>query len=212
MHMIAISGVLAAAVTWATESIALEPTRPASLPQLDFSCYTAHSVAFTTLQSTGSELGIAGDSYGRPLYHFTTISNSTLRVIEFPEFGSMRREYEKTISELRFDNTGSDSIFGWSDKESMGLRIFMINRRDRLVSVLDMPPGSQTFPFGTLQLFKCIDAVDTPLREAKEFASSSERAKATGPILHIWRASRAAFPKPCPCKSIAAFRPAAAHQ
>jgi hypothetical protein len=124
-----------------------------------------------------------GGNYEKPLYRFTTIGSSTLRVVEFPEFDSMRKEYEKTIPELRFDNTGSDYIFGWADNEAMGLRILMINQRDRLVSVLEVPPGSQTIPFGTLQVLKCIDASNSaspPQRE--EIASWSERAKAGSPI------------------------------
>jgi hypothetical protein len=196
MHLIIILGVLAAALLWTSDSIALGQKRPTSLPILDFSCYPSHSVAFTTLQSTGSELGIGGDNYGKPLYRFTTISNSTLRVVEFPEFDSMRKQYEKTIAELRFDNAGSDYIFGWADNEAMGLRILMINQRDRLVSVLEVPPGSQTIPFGTSQVLKCIDVSNTaspPQRE--ESASWSERAEAGSPILHIWRASKAAFPE-----------------
>src|SRR6266851_9523793 len=61
MHAIIRAGVLAAAVLWATDSIALEPKRPDSLPALDLSCYIAQSVAFTTLENTGSELGIGGE-------------------------------------------------------------------------------------------------------------------------------------------------------
>src|SRR6266571_2701114 len=36
MHVTVTSGLLAAALLWATESIALEPKRPPSLPALDF--------------------------------------------------------------------------------------------------------------------------------------------------------------------------------
>ncbi len=161
MHAIIRAGVLAAAVLWATDSIALEPKRPDSLPALDLSCYIAQSVAFTTLENTGSELGIGGDNYGKPVYRFTTIDGSVLKVVEFPEFDSMRKEYVKTISELKFDNTGSYYIFAWSDNEAMGLRIFVVNQRDRLVSLLEVPPSSQTLPFGTLRVLKCNDTANT---------------------------------------------------
>ncbi len=202
MHVTVTSGLLAAALLWATESIALEPKRPPSLPALDFSCYTSHRVAFTTLQSTGSELGIGGDNYGKPVYRFTTIGESMLKVVEFPEFDSMRKEYEKTISELSFDNTGIDYIFGWSDNEAMGLRIFMVNQRDRLVSLLEVPPGSHTVPFGTLQVLKCNDAVAPP-PQSQEMASWSERAKAANSILDraLYRTSTATFPKRLPVRA-----------
>src|SRR6266849_3055163 len=184
MHVIITSSALAAVLLWATESIALEPKRPSSLPALDFSCYMSHSVAFTTLEDTRRELGIGGDNYGNPFYRFTTIGESMLKVVEFPEFGSMRNEYEKTISELSFDNAGSDYIFGWSDKEITGLRIFMINQRDRLVSLLEVPPGSQTVPFGTLRVLKCDDAAGTsPRAQNEDMASWSGRAKRASPIL-----------------------------
>jgi hypothetical protein len=198
MHAIVGAGVLAAALLWATETIALELKRPESLPALNFSCYIAQSVAFTTLESTGSELGIGGDNYGKPVYRFTTIGGSTLKVVEFPEFESMRKEYEKGIPELRFGNNGSDYIFGWSDNEAMGLRIFMINQRDRLVSVLEVPPGSQTLPFGTLRVLKCDDAAETSLvAGSQRTASWSEKARGASPILDrvFWRGSKAAFPK-----------------
>jgi len=198
MHVIVTSRALAAALLWATESIALEPKRPPSLPALDFSCYTSHSVAFTTLESPGSELGIGGDNYGKPVYRFTTIGEAMLKVIEFPEFDSMRKEYDKTISELNFGNTGGDYIFGWSDNNAMGLRIFMINQRDRLVSLLEVPPSSQTLPFGTLRVLKCNDAAKAgPSPQNQEMASWSERAKGASPILDraLWRTSTATFPK-----------------
>src|SRR2546430_8560588 len=50
--------------------------------------------------------------------------------------------------------SGSDYIFAWSDNEAMGLRIFVVNQRDRLVSLLEVPPSSQTLPFGTLRVMK----------------------------------------------------------
>jgi hypothetical protein len=202
MHTTVRAGLLAAAVLWATESIAQEPKRPDSLPALDLNCYIAQSVAFTTLESTGSELGIGGDKYGKPVYRFTTIGGSTLKVVEFPEFDTMRKEYEKRIPELRFGNSGSDYIFGWSDNEAMGLRIFMINQRDRLVSVLEMPPGSQTLPFGTLRVLKCDDAAKTTPPRDHETASWSARAQAS-PTLDraLWRASKATFPKRLPVRA-----------
>ncbi len=142
MNVTVTSTALGAALLWATGSVALEPKRPSSLPEMELSCYVSHSVAFTTLDNTGSELGIGGDNYGKPVYRFTTIDGSVLKVVEFPEFDSMRKEYVKTISELRFDNTGSDYIFAWSDNEAMGLRVFVVNQRDRLVSLLEVPPGT----------------------------------------------------------------------
>jgi hypothetical protein len=196
MHAIVRAGVLAAAVLWATDSIALEPKRPDSLPALDLSCYIAQSVAFTTLENTGSELGIGGDNYGKPVYRFTTIDGSVLKVVEFPEFDSMRKEYVKTISELKFDNTGSDYIFAWSDNEAMGLRIFVVNQRDRLVSLLEVPPSSQTLPFGTLRVLKCNDTANTA-----SSASWLERRKGGNPILDVWRTSTATFPKHLPVRA-----------
>jgi len=196
MHAIIRAGVLAAAVLWATDSIALEPKRPDSLPALDLSCYIAQSVAFTTLENTGSELGIGGDNYGKPVYRFTTIDGSVLKVAEFPEFDSMRKEYVKTISELKFDNTGSDYIFAWSDNEAMGLRIFVVNQRDRLVSLLEVPPSSQTLPFGTLRVLKCNDTANTA-----SSASWLERRKGGNPILDVWRTSTATFPKHLPVRA-----------
>ncbi len=196
MHAIIRAGVLAAAVLWATDSIALEPKRPDSLPALDLSCYIAQSVAFTTLENTGSELGIGGDNYGKPVYRFTTIDGSVLKVVEFPEFDSMRKEYVKTISELKFDNTGSDYIFAWSDNEAMGLRIFVVNQRDRLVSLLEVPPSSQTLPFGTLRVLKCNDTANTA-----SSASWLERRKGGNPILDVWRTSTATFPKHLPVRA-----------
>ena len=196
MHAIIRAGVLAAAVLWATDSIALEPKRPDSLPALDLSCYIAQSVAFTTLENTGSELGIGGDNYGKPVYRFTTIDGSVLKVVEFPEFDSMRKEYVKTISELKFDNTGSDYIFAWSDNEAMGLRIFVVNQRDRLVSLLEGPPSSQTLPFGTLRVLKCNDTANTA-----SSASWLERRKGGNPILDVWRTSTATFPKHLPVRA-----------
>ena len=196
MHAIIRAGVLAAAVLWATDSIALEPKRPDSLPALDLSCYIAQSVAFTTLENTGSELGIGGDNYGKPVYRFTTIDGSVLKVVEFPEFDSMRKEYVKTMSELKFDNTGSDYIFAWSDNEAMGLRIFVVNQRDRLVSLLEVPPSSQTLPFGTLRVLKCNDTANTA-----SSASWLERRKGGNPILDVWRTSTATFPKHLPVRA-----------
>ncbi len=196
MHAIIRAGVLAAAVLWATDSIALEPKRPDSLPALDLSCYIAQSVAFTTLENTGSELGIGGDNYGKPVYRFTTIDGSVLKVVEFPEFDSMRKEYVKTISELKFDNTGSYYIFAWSDNEAMGLRIFVVNQRDRLVSLLEVPPSSQTLPFGTLRVLKCNDTANTA-----SSASWLERRKGGNPILDVWRTSTATFPKHLPVRA-----------
>jgi len=196
MHAIIRAGVLAAAVLWATDSIALEPKRPDSLPALDLSCYIAQSVAFTTLENTGSELGIGSDNYGKPVYRFTTIDGSVLKVVEFPEFDSMRKEYVKTISELKFDNTGSDYIFAWSDNEAMGLRIFVVNQRDRLVSLLEVPPSSQTLPFGTLRVLKCNDTANTA-----SSASWLERRKGGNPILDVWRTSTATFPKHLPVRA-----------
>jgi len=196
MHAIIRAGVLAAAVLWATDSIALKPKRPDSLPALDLSCYIAQSVAFTTLENTGSELGIGGDNYGKPVYRFTTIDGSVLKVVEFPEFDSMRKEYVKTISELKFDNTGSDYIFAWSDNEAMGLRIFVVNQRDRLVSLLEVPPSSQTLPFGTLRVLKCNDTANTA-----SSASWLERRKGGNPILDVWRTSTATFPKHLPVRA-----------
>src|SRR6266516_7300300 len=204
MHVTVTSGLLAAALLWATESIALEPKRPPSLPALDFSCYTSHRVAFTTLQSTGSELGIGGDNYGKPVYRFTTIGESMLKVVEFPEFDSMRKEYDKTIFELNFGNTGGDYIFGWSDNNAMGLRIFMINQRDRLVSLLEVPPSSQTLPFGTLRVLKCNDAAKAgPSPQNQEMASWSENAKGASQILdrELWRTSTATFPNRLPVRA-----------
>src|SRR6266480_2131385 len=143
MHAIIRAGVLAAAVLWATDSIALEPKRPDSLPALDLSCYIAQSVAFTTL-----------------------------------------------------DNTGSDYIFAWSDNEAMGLRIFVVNQRDRLVSLLEVPPSSQTLPFGTLRVLKCNDTANTA-----SSASWLERRKGGNPILDVWRTSTATFPKHLPVRA-----------
>jgi hypothetical protein len=196
MHAIVRAGVLAVAVLWATDSIALEPKRPDSLPALDISCYIAQSVAFTILENTGSELGIGGDNYGKPVYRFTTIDGSVLKVVEFLEFDSMRKEYVKTISELKFDNTGSDYIFAWSDNEAMGLRIFVVNQRDRLVSLLEVPPSSQTLPFGTLRVLKCNDTANTA-----SSASWLERRKGGNPILDVWRTSTATFPKHLPVRA-----------
>jgi hypothetical protein len=210
MHVIVTSGALAAALLWATESIALEPKRPPSLPALDFSCYTSHSVAFTTLESPGSELGIGSDNYGKHVYRFTTVGESMLKVVEFPEFDSMRKEYEKTISELTFGSTGSEYIFGWSDNEAMGLRIFMINQRDRLVSLLEVAPSSQTLPFGTLRVLKCNDAAKAgPPPQNQETASWSERARGASPILDraLWRTSTATFPKRLPLRAQGSVSP-----
>jgi hypothetical protein len=67
----------------------------------------------------------------------------------------MRKEYEKDIRELRFGNSGGNDIFGWSDNEGMGLRIFAVNQRDGLVSILEVPPSAQALPFGTLRVLKC---------------------------------------------------------
>ncbi len=210
MHVIVTSGALAAALLWPTESIALEPKRPASLPALDFSCYASQTVAFTTLESTGSELGVGGDIYGKPVYRFTTIGGSMLKVVEFPEFVSMRKEYSKTIPELSFGSSGSGYIFGWSDNEAMGLRIFTINQRDRLVSLLEVPPGSQTVPFGTLRVFKCDDAAErTPPPESQEMTSWSERAKRVSLILDraLWKASTVRFAKRLPVRAQGSVSP-----
>jgi len=196
MNVIVTSGALAAALLWATDSIALEPKRPPSLPALDFSCYVSHNVTFTSLESTRSELGIAGDNYGKSLYQFTTVGESMVKVVEFPEFESMRKEYWKVISELSFDNTGS--IFGWSDNQIMFIRIFVVNQRDRLVSLLEVPPNSQTVPYGTLRVLKCNDAAKTaPPLESQKMTSWSEVAKRASPILDraLWQSSRATFPK-----------------
>ena len=196
MNVTVTSTALGAALLWATGSVALEPKRPSSLPEMELSCYVSHSVAFTTLDNTGSELGIGGDNYGKPVYRFTTIDGSVLKVVEFPEFDSMRKEYVKTISELRFDNTGSDYIFAWSDNEAMGLRIFVVNQRDRLVSLLEVPPSSQTLPFGTLRVLKCNDTANTA-----SSASWLERRKGGNPILDVWRTSTATFPKHLPVRA-----------
>ena len=75
MNAIVTSAALGAALVWATESIALEPQRPLSLPALDFSCYMSNNVIFTTLESTGSNLTISGENYGKPIYRFTTSAN-----------------------------------------------------------------------------------------------------------------------------------------
>lgn len=198
MRAIIGAGMLAAAVLWAGESIAREPKRPVSLPALDFSCYIAQSTAFTTLGSTDSELGIGADNYGKPVFRFATIGGSTLKVVEFPEFASMRKEYEKHILELRFGNGGGNDIFGWSDNEAMGLRIFTINRRDGLVSILEAPSSAQALPFGTLRVLKCNDAVKTVLPpEALTTPSWSEGIRGASPMLDrvFWRASKATFPK-----------------
>ena len=191
MNVIITSAAFGASLLWATESIALEPKRPPSLPALDLSCFISQRVAFTALENTGSELGIGGDNYGKPVFRFTTIDGAMLKVVEFPEFHSMRKEYSKTLSELRFDNTGNDYIFGWSDNEALGLRIFMVNQRDRLVSLLEVPPSSQTLPFGTLLVLKCNDTT-----EATPSPSWSESRKGGKLILDVWRASTATFPKP----------------
>src|SRR6266566_5652274 len=179
MNAIVTSAVLAAALLWATESIALEPKQPPSLPTLDFSCYISHSFEFTRLQSTGSELTIGGDIYEKPLYRFTTVGESMLKVFEFSEVGAVRKYYWKSISELSFDSTGS--IFGWPDNEALGLRIFLVNQRDRLASVLELPPSSQTAPLGALRALKCNDAAKTaPPPQDQEMRS--ERAKVVSPI------------------------------
>jgi hypothetical protein len=110
MHVIVTSAAIATTLLWATESIALEPKRPPSLPALDFSCYMSQSVAFTTQEGTGNELGIGGDKDGKPLYQFTTVGESMLKVVEFPEFYAMRKDYWKAISELSFDSDLSPRI------------------------------------------------------------------------------------------------------
>jgi hypothetical protein len=204
MYLTVTSGVLVAALLWATESIALELKRPASLPALDFSCYLSHTVTFTTLDSAGSELGIGGDNHGKSLYRFTTVGESMLKVVEFPDFYAMRKDYEKAISELSFDNAGNDSIFGWSEKEAMGIRIFVINQRDRIVSLLEIPPGSQTVPFGTLQVLKCNDSsTAAPPTQSQETATWPESAKGASPMVNraLWRASKATFPKHLPIRA-----------
>src|SRR5205823_11856416 len=93
---------------------------------------------------------------------------------------------------------------GWSDNHTMGLRIFMINQRDRLISLLEVPPSSQTLPFGTLRVLKCNDAATAgPPQQNQEMASWSERAKGAGPILDraLWRTSTATFPKRLPARA-----------
>jgi hypothetical protein len=190
MNVIIMSAAFGASLLGATESIALEPKRPPSLPALDFSCFMSQSVAFTTLGNTDNELGIGGDNYGKPVFRFTTIG-AMLKVVEFPEFHSMRKEYSKTLSELRFDNIGNDYIFGWSDNEAIGLRIFMVNQRDRLASLLEVHPSSQTLPFGTLLVLKCNDTTETT-----PSPSWSESRRGGQLILDVWRASTATFQKP----------------
>jgi len=195
MNAIVTSAALSAALFCATESIALEPQRPLSLPALDFSCYMSNNVILTTLESTGSKLTISGDNYGKPIYRFTTVGE-LLTVVEFPESESMRKEYSKGISELSFDRTSS--IFGWSDNGAMGLRIFIVNQRDRLFSMLEVPQGSQTVPYGTLRVLKCNDAPMTaPPPESQGMNSWPDRAKVTSPMLGraLRQSSTATFPK-----------------
>jgi hypothetical protein len=204
MRAILRAGVLWTAVVWAAESIALEPKHVDSLPVFDLNCYIAQSVAFTTVESTGGELGISGDNYGKPVYRFSTVGGATLKVVEFPEFESMRKEYDKRISELRFDNSGSDYIFGWSDNEAMGLRIFVINQRDKLVSVLEVPPGAQKLPFGTLRVLKCDDAAKSAPSLPEQQAGGP-----ANPVLDraLWRASKAKFPRPLTVKEKGSVSP-----
>jgi hypothetical protein len=195
MNAIVTSAALSAALLCATESLALEPQRPLSLPALDFSCYVSNNVIFTTLESNSSKLTISNDNYEKPVYRFITVGE-LLKVVEFPESEALRKEYSKGMSELSFDRTGS--IFGWSENTTMGLRIFMVNQRDRLFSMLEVPQGSQTVPYGTLRVLKCNDAATTaPPPESQGMNSWPDRAKGTSPILGraLWQSSTATFPK-----------------
>jgi hypothetical protein len=201
MHLAITSGIIAALLC-TTDCMALDPKRPASLPVLDFSCYTSHIVAFTMLDTTGNDLGIGSADYGKPVYRFITVDGSMLKVVEFPEFESMRKEYSKTISELSFNSTKGTDIFGWSDNEAMGLRIFIINRHDRLVSLLEVPPGSEKIPFGTFRVLKCSDAAETSppwLERIKEFSPILDRA--------LWRSSKAEFPNRLPLRAAGSTSP-----
>lgn len=200
VHAVVTSAAVATALVWATASIASE-AKPRSLPTMDFGCYTSDSLAFV-VKSPGSEFEIGGDNYGKPVFRFTTISKSVLNIVEFPEFNSMRKEYSKSIFELSFSNSGSDYIFGWSDSEAMGLRIFTINQRDRLVSLLELPPGSQTAPFGTLRVLKCKDT-KADAGPAPQSEDRSERTMGVSPIFNraLWRASKGKFPKRLPVRA-----------
>lgn len=177
MNAIVTSGAICVALfLWASESIALESKRPPALPALDLNCYKSFGLAFTTLEGPGSELGIDSDNYGKPRYRLRTIGESMLKVIEFPEeSGSMRKEYGKTISELSFDLSGRDYIFAWRDNEAMGPRVFAVNQRDRLVSVLERP--------GVLRVLKCKDTLEAaPPSHTQGAVSRSERANGAGLI------------------------------
>jgi hypothetical protein len=155
MNAVTTSGAVSLALLlWIAESFALEPKPPPSLPAFDFSCFKSYGLAFTTVDAPKNELGIDGDNYGKARYRFRSTGESMLTVIEFPEEAdSMRKEYGKSRSELSFDLSGRDYIFAWREKDELGLRLFAVNQRDRLVSVLEVP--------GLLRVLKCNDTVQT---------------------------------------------------
>ncbi|MDO8980291.1 MAG: hypothetical protein Q7V17_13765 [Afipia sp.] len=131
-----------ASVVLASSATAAPPPKPASLPDVSWECFHAHSVGTMLPEEDRlNEIGIDGDnSQGpRPRYRLQVVNKTMLKIITDPVRPMLRTERGKHIGEMTRDFTGKHQIVGWREESPTAITVFMIDFDNRLFSLLTIP-------------------------------------------------------------------------
>jgi hypothetical protein len=121
-----------------------EPKHAASLPAIDWTCYSSFSVSFAPADSINQDLRLDGNNNKQPRIELHTVNNAILKVVENAWILSQRTEYEIDLNKITEDFTGNNPVYGWRRELGYEAKIFAFNVNDRLLSLtLVMKPPSR---------------------------------------------------------------------
>lgn len=124
--------------------------------KFDLECYAAYTTGWVMPDHDGPfEYVIDQGKNDVPSYRIFAVDQNTLKVIYQPKFEARRTETALHPSDVVFEYMGRNNIFGWTEDSVIQKKIYTLNTKSLVMTVLELPKENMLRGISSLNVFAC---------------------------------------------------------